>query len=139
MCVFRKWARGAGGSLTGWGMNSRSYDMMRNGEARLARLLAREPGLQSVIDVGINGANRSALVSTEAPGVIIQGGEPVHEFAAACRARALPGVTVHEIALSSEPGQFTVWQGGRALNRPWRQAWVTDTAHGRGVDGRCFD
>lgn len=108
----RKLARDTGFKLTRWGMNASHYDMARNGEAHLLKRLSSRSGIETAIDIGMNSGAWSAHLKGVAPEAVVHGVEPVPEFAERCRARQLDGVTVHELAISSEPGEITIYRKG---------------------------
>ena len=108
-------------------INAMNHDMSRNGERWLIKRFSADLRGRSVIDVGANAGNWSALVLDASPTSKVYAVEMIPSFAANVRQRFAERVEVLEVALSDrrEPATALKLGGGgrmfRGLDREKRE------------------
>jgi len=87
------------------------YDFRSNGENFVLETLARQPGVETILDVGANVGEWSAMAARSIPGATIHSFELVPETRERLRATCAPYPNVHAqpFGLSEAPGEVDVY------------------------------
>jgi FkbM family methyltransferase len=88
-----------------------NYDSRSNGERLVLDALARQPGIQTIVDVGANVGDWSMLAAQAVPGATIHALEVVPETFDRLRANhaARANIVAYPVGLSDAPGEVDVY------------------------------